>query len=344
MLIAQLPVARHRYQTGVTLVELMVAMVIGIFLLGAVAIIYVSTSSSARSSTLESQMNEDATLALELIRQQLQLAGFSDLDDDGNRVFSGIAVRGCDGGFDSNDNTSNFSALACAASDTGPDALAIRFQATPLNSQVTSAGAPSNCSFNAINAWTPGATEGSTTAIRLADNRYYIANDDNNGNTPTLYCKGRGDDGGAGTGFSAATPLVPNIENMQLTYAVTLAPTNDAPLPHQVTAYVEAGSDTLGSTLANWSRVAAVRVCLLARSDKPIPLNGLDANTVGTYVDCAGTTQTANDRYLRRAYITTVQLRNMRPALPAAYETAEGVVTDPWAYLTDGIGMVKVGD
>jgi len=42
-------------QSGVTLVELMVAMAIGIFLLGAVGYVYVSASSGTRSSSLEAR-------------------------------------------------------------------------------------------------------------------------------------------------------------------------------------------------------------------------------------------------------------------------------------------------
>lgn len=319
-----------RRQSGVTLVELMVAMTIGIFLLGAVSIIYVTTSASSRSSTLESQMNEDASLALEILQQQVRLAGFSTVDNDGKRKFSGFALRGCDGGFDKsgtadNNGTTEFGSLACPATPTTADALAVRYEATSLNSQTAKDASdtdrPANCSHNGITPWVAGASEGSAASISLADNRYYIADD---GGVPTLYCKGR--DGSATDGFSAAAALIPNIEDMQIQYAITNTPTEGEVLPHQVTAYVEA------EDLVNWSRVAAIRICLIARSAQPVPVGDNTKTELGTYRDCAGTAQTNEDRYLRRAYVTTIQLRNMRPGLPAPYAINE----DPWAYLSEG--------
>ena len=50
---------------------------------------------------------------------------------------------------------------------------------------------------------------------------------------------------------------------------------------------------------------------------------------LGTYIDCNGVSRTATDRFVRRAYVTTIQLRNMRPGLPSDYVSGE----DPWAFL-----------
>ncbi|MDQ7747368.1 PilW family protein [Hydrogenophaga pseudoflava] len=331
------PQINRRTQRGLSLVELMVALTIGLFLLGAVGIIYVNTATTSRSSTLESQMNEDAALALELLQQQIRLTGFSNVDASGNRLFPGQAVRGCDGGFD--DNTAVFldpaspPLLSCNGG-AGPDALAVRYEASLLNSQtVTDAGGvqrPGNCAHEGITAWNAQAEGAATaTAMTLADNRYYIA-DDADG-TPSLFCQGR-----TGTGFGNATALIPNIEDMQVQYAVTALPSVGNPIPHQVAGYVTAdqtanGAEVLGDTSINWSRVAAVRVCLLARSARPVPTGDNTLADVGRYIDCDGAEQTPTDRFLRRAYVTTIQLRNMRPGLPSDYELGG----DPWQYMYD---------
>lgn len=317
-------------QRGMSLVELLVAMTIGLFLMGAVGAIYVATSNSSRGSTLESQMNEDASLALEMLQQQIRLAGYSGFAADGTRNFQGIGVRGCDGGFTDNAASTDFDGMACAASTAGPDAIAVRYEASVLNTQPTAGGLPTNCSFSGITAWNPGGG-----VIPLADNRYYVAADANNGNIPTLFCKGK-DGVTAGGGFDAATALIPNIEDMQINYAITLAPVADEPMPHQITSYVDASNAALGATLSNWSRVAGVHICLLARTSQPIPSSGGTRAELGSYVDCNGVRQNGNaDGFLRRAYHTTVQLRNMRPAVPAGYGlAANGSVRNPWAYLT----------
>jgi type IV pilus assembly protein PilW len=313
-------------QRGLSLVELMVAMTIGLFLMGAVGIIYVNTSTTSRSSTLESQMNEDAALALELLQQQIRLAGFSNVDNSGARLFPGRAVRGCDGGFTANAGGTAFEALTCNATGTGPDAISVRYEASLLNSQsVTTAGvqSPGNCAHESIAAW-DALAEGaaSATPLTLADNRYYIANDADG--TPSLFCQGR-----TGAGFGTATALIPNIEDLQVQYAVTALPTAGNPLPHQVAGYVGADHVALGATAANWSRVSALRICLLARTARAAPTGDNSTADLGRYIDCNGTAQTATDRFLRRAYVTTIQLRNMRPGLPSDYVAG----ADPWAYL-----------
>lgn len=321
---------RHA-QSGVTLVELMVGLVIGLFLAGAIAIIYVNTSQSSRGSTLEAQMNEDAALALEMLQQQIRLGGFSNVDGDGNRLFSGRSVFGCDGGFKDYDTATpdSFSALTCNDDDAA-DAITVRYQATLLNSQpITNGGAtlPGNCANEGISAWNASLDEGGAraTSLALADNRYFIAEDDDNGDRPTLFCQGRAD--GA---YGTAVALIPNIEDMQIQYAVTMLPAAGDPLPHQVAGYVEASHAALGSTTPdNWSRVAALRVCLLVRSDNPVPMGTTDEEPLNVYRDCAGAEQHSADRYLRRAYVTTIQLRNMRPALPSEYV----VDANPYAFL-----------
>lgn len=308
-------------QHGVSLVELLVALVIGLFLVGGVVAMYVTVSGSSRASTIESQLNEDAALALEILQQQIRLSGFSLTDADGNRLFSGRSVFGCDQGFNKTDDP--FASLACKASGT-EGGLAIRYHATVLNTQPTGTK-PTNCAFEGIDAWIPSAGEGAAAALTLADNRYYVANDTSNENTPTLFCIGR-----KGDTFGTATALIPGVISMDLRFGVTANTIADAPLPHQITAYLSA-SDV--ATLTNtWSRVAAVRICLLVRSTKKV---SLEDSKLQAYKDCSGTSQSATDRYLRRAYVTTVFMRNMRPAIPSPYKIDGTTVTDPWAKLTE---------
>ena len=239
-------------QKGVSLVELLVAMTIGLFLLGAVGIVYVSTSRATQSSTVEAEMNEDASLALEILQQQIRLAGYSSTDSTGKRNFAGIAVRGCAGDF--TDTKAAFGSLACKS--TGEHALAVRFEATSLNSQVTSASLPANCAYEGIAALTADA-EDAKLGTTLADNRYYIE-------STTLYCVGRKQGPALGdTGFGTATALIPNIEKMTIKYGVTEELESGKPMPNQITAYVAlmrrmrpaaSCSETPRPTGAEWRR------------------------------------------------------------------------------------------
>jgi type IV pilus assembly protein PilW len=58
--------------------------------------------------------------------------------------------------------------------------------------------------------------------------------------------------------------------------------------------------------VTDWGRVVAVRICLLMRSSDPILANEDNA----TYSDCSGADATSADRRIRRAFFSTVALRN----------------------------------
>lgn len=323
---------RRPSQRGVSLVELLVAMTVGLFLLGAVGSIYVATSQSTRGSTQEAQMNEDAILGLEILQQQVRLAGFSGFRTGAERNFQGRAMFGCNGSF--NDVAeNNFDLVACANNgvNANPDALVVRFQATVLNSQpVTAAGGvqlPGNCVHEGITAWFDPDGAGPAAAVAVAENRYFVAPDPANGNVPSLRCRGRVN----AANFSNVSTIIPNIEDMQILFAVTRLPAVDEVLPHQITGYLRADQvnalPAVGG-IGPWSRVAGARICLVARSTErfaalPVALR--------QYVNCAGNRVTApDDGLIRRAYTTTVMARNLRPGLPAPFVAN----TNPWNLLT----------
>ena len=62
---------------GLSLIELMVAMTIGLFMLGALSLVYIQAKSSFNYAIQMIRMTEDATLALETITRQTRRAGFS---------------------------------------------------------------------------------------------------------------------------------------------------------------------------------------------------------------------------------------------------------------------------
>ena len=311
---ARHPVTTKGRQHGLSLVELMVALTIGLFLIGAVVSIYVATSRGTRGSTEESQMNEDASLALEILQQQLRLAAFSGFAAGGDRNFQDQAMTACNGGF--NDNTvADFATLACVSNDDNPrpDSIAVRYEATLLNSQsVTVAGVqqPANCAHEGIAGWFGPSN------VPLAENRYFIE-DDPATNVPSLRCVGRN-----GANLSNAATVIPNIEDLQILYAVTRTPVVDEPLPHQVTGYLRA--DEVNALPNGWQRVAGARICIVARSTERFEAI---APELRQYRDCAGNQVAAPaDGLLRRAFVTTVMARNLRPGVPAPF----AVGANPW--------------
>ncbi|RFP80940.1 prepilin-type N-terminal cleavage/methylation domain-containing protein [Hydrogenophaga borbori] len=311
---------RAAHQCGFTLVELMVALALGLFLVGVVGFTYLQAAGGTRFGALESQMNEEAALALDTLRSQLRLAGYSDTGADGRRLLKESPLRGCDGGFTSATETGTFDSLACQGGG-GNDAIALRFQATAFNTQMVGSGTalPANCTNVGIAA----TVLAPQVEPWFADNRFYIATDPRNDNTPTLYC--RGSDGPGS--FSAAAALVPNVESLQLRYAITRRPTAGEVPPHQVTALVSASDLPPGD---EWARVAAVELCLVVRSARAVPRDGLSMNDTTRHIGCDGSAHTATDGRLRRAYRTLVPLPNVRPALPQPYDASAGAVANPY--------------
>jgi type IV pilus assembly protein PilW len=61
---------------------------------------------------------------------------------------------------------------------------------------------------------------------------------------------------------------------------------------------------TVGTTESRWGRVISVKVCLVMRSQNPVPEGG------GNYIDCEGRVQNSSGRFLRRSFTNTYTLRN----------------------------------
>ena len=300
----------HR-ERGLTLVELLISLVIGLVLMLAVIGAYLGSVSASGSTQAQSRMNEDAQAALTVLSQHIRMAGNNPKQPNyvpgaaRNPVFDGItwAVRGCDAKF-VDAAAASISALSCGAS--GADALAIAYEADRYNTVATTGtNLPTDCLGQAlpsvsttISTWFTATSTVTPTSVtfNVADNRFYV----DSGN---LYCKGNG---------GAAQALVENVEDMQITYGVARS---DAGATLTVAGYLNA-SDIINPADPNllalpledrWTKVATVRVCLIVRSEKPMAPSAESAQ----YFQCDGTLKTnPPDLRLRRAYTTTVVLRN----------------------------------
>jgi type IV pilus assembly protein PilW len=315
--------ARRAAPRGFTLIELLISVTLGLVILAASMQVFTSSSRGSRTAQLETQLNEDGILALDLIQQQLQQAGYAQqiIPAAGATVmgnYAGPAVRGCDGGFV---NTgAAFDNLACAPGSDNA-AIAIRYQASNDNTIPTTAKLPTNCVGSGINADAPSQAAPAPTpappAYTLADNRYYVKSASALG----LSCRGSEKNGdGAPNVIGGEQPLLANVERMQILYGIASRPSAELaraydPLKHQVIAYLSAAEiDALPvtGTLPNatddrWGRVLSVRVCLLMRSDQPVP----DAPAGAPhYSTCDNRDAASADHYLRRAFTTTALLRN----------------------------------
>ena len=321
------PVASRRAMRGLSLIELMVSLTIGLILMVAIVSAYLGSSAATQIAQSQARMNEDGQAALAILTQHLRMAGNNPIQPNypdtaqRNPAFDATnpyAIRGCDGTFGSM-STALIDSLTCT-SGTSPDSVAVRYEADQYNT-VKSGTVPTDCLGQALQPTTASVTmwDGVTTALSgtppalhpvlapvnvnfyVADNRFYIAS---LSGTPNLYCKGNG---GATAYASAAQPLVENIEDLQILYRAA----NATGAAMTVAGYLPAsGIDALATSPADtptrWSRVMTARVCVMVRSESQVAPDVASAQ----YNDCSGTAVTPSDRYLHRAYSTTVVLRN----------------------------------
>lgn len=265
---------------GLSLLECLVALSLGLVVVGAVLSQHLASGRTARLQAAQAQMSEDAQIALQLLGTELQMAGYARprslaAGQDGRTRWvtplSEAPVFACDGGFVA---PSTPGAVACAAGSASA-ALEVRYEADAYNTVPLSGSTqPSDCLGAGLSA-----SEGAF----LTANRWYVAA--SQGRTE-LRCASRLGNPGQ--------PLVDNVEALVLWFAEASAAD-----PAQPVRYVRA------SQVADFARVRSVRLCLLLRSTDPV----LGLDTPADYLDCDGGAQTSADRRLRRAFFATVALR-----------------------------------
>lgn len=323
-------------QQGISLIELMVAMAIGLVVIGAVFTTYLHSKTGSRQAAAQSQITEDATIALGILRAHVAMAGYSQptaFDGFGMaRRLTGAAIIGCDGGFDSGEYAVAPSAVTCETVAAGaainpPDGLIVRYEADENNGPLvapTAGGpdAPADCAGTAL---VKGA--GSSLDYWVSDSRFKLDTDTGTGANLGLKCLGSGGKATMDARTPAAAtdtfrggfqPLVNNLQDMQISYGMadlaSVTPV-DGGAPEdrpgkRVVRYLSASD--VGDPASDpdpWAQVISVRICIVVRSED----NVLDQAT--PYRGCSNaasptTVVIPTDRRIYRAFTTTIVLNN----------------------------------
>ncbi|MGE0329805.1 MAG: PilW family protein [Ramlibacter sp.] len=298
---------------GVTLVELLVSLVLGLVVMLAASQAYLATSSTSRINDAQAKMNEDAQTALSILTQQLKLAGANPVRPDRaqaslrNPLTATYTLRGCDSSFDST-SVASIDALTCGhtPASTGPDAIAIHFEADAFNSSTQSGGTtPTDCVGYGLDgiatSFTDSAGGARQTTMFLATPVYYLSTSDNR---TSLSCRD--------LGSTRGQPLIENIIDLQLRYGTASAANPDTVMGYLTAQQIDDPAGLIVGTASaaqRWALVKTVRVCILMVSDSAIATSAESAQ----YRNCNGTLVTnPPDLRLRRAYTTTVFLPNRK--------------------------------
>lgn len=281
---------------GFSLVEVMISLVIGLVVVGAVFTNYLTTVRGERSGTAIGQMTEDAGVAFSVMRRHIAMAGFSyptGYSAGGlAKVYSGPAIFGCNSALTS--NTAAMSSLSCRSEQSGTppaNSIAVAYQADDTNSvDSVQDGAP--CGVKKPYDVAGGAID-CTSGYFLSEARFFV-------------------DGGRlmARGTNTTNALVENIVGMRIWYGVSDNTAGGSPKPTPV-KYVDA--NTVGTTpsAASWRNVRAVRICLVVKSEAQIldevtPYYGCDAID-----DDDAPRTTPDDRSLYRAFTSTIMVQNL---------------------------------
>ena len=291
---------RRLSQAGFTLIEMMVALAIGLAVIGALIGAYVVSFQGGRHSDAMVQMTEDATLALNVMRQQVAQAGFSQphgVAEGGGLVLHAFpAVAGCEAASFVDLQAGIAAADNCGGASPDPaasDALEVAYEGSVLagkssNGVLGGSGGkqPLDCLGNTF-AKTHDDTTGDD--YWLNDSKFYVA-------SGSLYCHGPGNAAGA--------IVAQNVETLQVTYGMAAAPAG-TPGAGQVIYYDVAPPPH--SPL--WANVLSVNLCVQVRSAGKV-LDKAQSPTLGGWVDCRNVRRTSTDGYLRRTFSTTIVLQN----------------------------------
>jgi len=299
-------------QSGYTLVELMVSLAVGVMVMGAAAAAYLSISESQRSLTEKSYAAESARFAMETLGREIQNAGFYPVNEvtpittatpqsalpigsfataaESNPATSPEHLRspvfGCSSKkIDATKTTSVCVAHTSSSPAVDADTLVASYYTDDDFGK--DRGNNTDCARA-----TPAAVAGSNGKLFFISNSYTLTPvtlklEGNTIKTFGLTCAG------SASPVNNYVPLITGIEQLRLSYLVQ----------GETTAQFKSAN----SVLANeWSKVIAVKVCLVARSLQNVRLQA------GSYSfkDCADATQTFTTGIERKRYTQIFAVKN----------------------------------
>jgi type IV pilus assembly protein PilW len=314
-------------QSGMTLIEIMVALLLGAFLLGGILTSFTGSKQTNRMLEELSRLQENGRYALDLLANDIRMSRFigcQSLNNITPNIVVGVPplpVVNFLNAFSGSDNVSNtWNARACSGAGeciANTDAINLMFGESCGGNLVGAMVNPTDniqisansCSFSAnaamlISNCTAAdifrATNAAPPVQHPALNALYGTNAEVFRFRAYTYFI-RESTSGAGSSLwrldvtSAADPveMVEGIENMQIWYGEDTDATPDGMANYYISA----------NQVINMARVVSVRVSLLLRSLEEV------ASQPVRYV-YNGDTQIENDRFLRRVFTTTIALRN----------------------------------
>ena len=269
-------------QLGVTLIEMLIALALGIFLLAGILQVFVGSKQSFEVISAQSAMQETGRFSMVLVEKVARGAGYINLSAVTAADFSSMMdnIASSENFFNEFNSGNGFVSSSIVTGNNGCLGACSRKTDGGVNSDSFSVrmhgdsnGSLQDCQGNAL----PVAAD---TEVRMT---YFLSANNE------LSCQ---------VDNGAVAALVGGVEDFQVLYGVA----GGAPSSYQVTRYVAEGA----MTNADWPNIVSIRIGVIARSDST-PLDDSVQNL--TLLDNA---QVAfNDGRSRQMFTKTIALRNI---------------------------------
>lgn len=319
-----MPIQR-RPQMGLTLIELMIAMAIGLVIVIAATVIYLSTANSQRALERKSSSMENGSFVLQLLGRDIMNAGFypasfpPEVNDvtqkgmydtypplessprkktDWAHAASGwppvayaTPVYGCDGG------EFNVQTATCPAVDSKKsDSIVVNYFTSDA---LGDGGYRKDCTGNFVdndpsnNARVVAGKNANIPPLLplFVSNRYSVRSlknfvDQQDITTNSLVCSGNG--GNSFGTLSSYQPIIAGVREIRFRYGIYMDDQSLTPDKFYKASEVDALSEIviLGQHLSGWQRVTSVRVCVLSQSQGGGVRQTDKSGSEMTYTDC----------------------------------------------------------
>lgn len=275
-------------QKGFSLIELMIAMLIGLFLLTGIASSYLSSKQASINRNQTSALEDNGRLALEIISKSLEHTGYSSHSGMSKppfiRAMADISVDTCPNG---TNNVVDATIFRATVDNATGDSIGVIFNGddnafTDCSGHILAASLPSpavpGCRLK------PLPDMNSAPESSKIYNSFFIdkVND-------TLEC--------SGSRSEAAVTIADGVENIQFLYGLDQTASDGI-----VDKYVRA-TDIAAN---EWNSVISIQVAILVRSLKPI--KNISESKTYTLLDIVHVAP--DDKYQRAVFSSTIHLRN----------------------------------
>ena len=265
-------------QRGLSLLELMIALVLGLFIIVGISYVYVSGKKSSITTDQVSMLQDNGRAVLQQLTDVIQHAGYSsDLVAPFGDIFiqGAVSSTSCSGSVNSVTEPSLFSAMTNNTSTYGDTLGVVYMGDDSLNRDCAGNELPTTCRLGG---------NASSDAAKIY-NQFFVAN--NAAGEPALNC--------SGSRSSAAEEIAEGVENIQFVYG------EDLDADGVADRYVNS------TDVTNWKEVVSVNITVLVRSLKAVG----NTSAARSYQLSEDTIINTNDRYLRAVFTATVRLRNV---------------------------------